>query len=337
MSIPQSSSGCIASSNTVSEQQASKGLTPQITFDDLGLMHFYTVATSMTIEPTLDLRETWQVSAPEEAASHPFLMHSLLAMAALHRISIGTNEHERYMTLAVKHHTLALVGSKPELELVSESNCHALFAFSAMIAISALAIPVCRNLASLPDPIGEMVQVALLMRGSSAIVHTGFQWLETGKFRTLLHSVFISQTDPVLEDVEGVLMNVQIQIESASVPRKNLAAYQNALEYLRVCFRGIFSSQENNTISVPPRNRGVVWSWLATVEVDFITLLSQKDPRALIILAHYAVLLHALDEFWWCCGWGSALITSVSQSVGNDWQLSLSWPNQQIRFRANED
>ena len=293
-------------------------------------MHLYTVATCTTLEPSPELREMWQVSAPKEAASHPFLMHCLLAMAALHQISLGTEDHERYLTLAVKHHNRALAGSKPELEHISERNCHALFVFSAMIAASALALPVCRNLATLEDPVREIAQVAILMRGSNTIVQTGFQWLQNGKFRPLLHHVFLSESDTEPKDVNPVLDKLKTEFEQAAVSKKNLMAYLNAFDRLKLCFRNINLSGESNRVSVRPRDRGVVWSWLATVEVDFIALISSKDSMALVLLAHYAVLMLALDEFWWCRGWGSALIKSISRFVGDDWQQSLSWPTRQI-------
>ena len=302
---------------------------PEITFDDLGLMHLYTSATCMTLDPSPDLREIWRESVPKQAMSAPFLMHSILALAALHQISLGTVHYESNLSLAIKHQSLALTKSKPELNNLSECNCHALFAFSAMIAISALALPVSRPAATLQDPINEFAQTAILMRGSKIIVQEGFPWLEGGPFSPLLRRGFLTNPTGMPKHIAIIFNTLETRIESTKTDERNKASYRSAFKRLNICFHNMHFNQEND-ISIVPGDRGVVWSWLATVEADFIPLLGEKDPMALVLLAYFAVLLHALDEVWWCRGWGSALIKSVLEEVGESWQPSLRWPAKQI-------
>lgn len=56
----------------------------QWTLSDLELMHFYTASTSLTLSNAPSRRNVWQSVVPQIAFSHDFLLHGLLAFAALH-------------------------------------------------------------------------------------------------------------------------------------------------------------------------------------------------------------------------------------------------------------
>ena len=328
MPLPQSSAGSVAG-----QSMSGKHILPdpaqEITFEDLGMMHFYSISTCHTLNAVPEAREIWQTLVPEEAVSRPYLMHSLLALTALHKISLGTVDCEPCLALATKHHSLALAKSKTELDNLSEHNCHALFAFSAIIAVYTLALPVLRNAVSMKDPINEIASTAITMRGSSTIVQWHKDDLSRGKYGALLRPCFLFKKSDMPERMVSALNDLEIRVKLYDKDRPDLAGCSLAFERLRICFMNMHFHPEGHTISVDPGDRAVMWSWLATVDLEFISLLFEHEPMALILLAHYSILLHALNEVWWIRGWGVALIRSISGFVGEDWEPALRWPMQQ--------
>jgi hypothetical protein len=59
-------------------------------------------------------------------------------------------------------------------------------------------------------------------------------------------------------------------------------------------------------------------------------LLSRRKPEALIILAHYAVLLHRRRRVWLVGNVGWILIQEISKFLGTFWKTWLDWPNEVI-------
>ena len=291
---------------------------------DLALMHHFATATYATLcdQSPSCLRETWQIEVPKEAFSQPFLMHSLLALAALHKTVLGdTNDDNQCLTSAVKHHNLALAKSKLALANFSKENCEALFTFSATVAIFALALPVCDNSRVLDDPVCDLAQIATLMRGSATIVRTGLHWVRDGKLEPLLRDGFLSSTCDLAADVQRQLDCLRCRIDSAGYIDHIRTPYLHAVELLTTCFRNI----------VPfPEDRGVVTSWLAMIPPELVSLISERQPMALVLLANYGVLLHCLKDLWWCRNWGAELVKSVSKSLEDEWQDLIEWPKQRI-------
>ena len=64
----------------------------------------------------------------------------------------------------------------------------------------------------------------------------------------------------------------------------------------------------------------------------FATLIKQRKPQALIILAYYCVLLDILDNRWWINGWSTRVLRDVMGSLDEQWRHWIEWPMQSILF-----
>jgi hypothetical protein len=83
-----------------------------------------------------------------------------------------------------------------------------------------------------------------------------------------------------------------------------------------------------NSVYAPNSNRGIVLSWPYMIDLDYEKLLAGREPIALIILAHYAVMLDTFKEYWWLRGWGKQLILHAERYIRNDerWKGLIEWP-----------
>jgi hypothetical protein len=64
--------------------------------------------------------------------------------------------------------------------------------------------------------------------------------------------------------------------------------------------------------------------------LQFVLKLKEQDPLALVILAHYAVILHWLrEEHLWMRGWGKDIVDTVKHTLDKEWLDCIEWPRGQ--------
>jgi hypothetical protein len=81
---------------------------------------------------------------------------------------------------------------------------------------------------------------------------------------------------------------------------------------------------------VPEKAYGLIWTWPILLSSVFTNLLMKRSPEALIILCHYAVLLHRRRHIWLVRNAGQMLISEITRFLGTYWLHWLDWPNEML-------
>jgi hypothetical protein len=105
---------------------------------DLLLIRHFTEHTSRTIAASEETRQMWRIIVPQLASQHEFVMHALLACAALHMAHLYP---ERRSELTIKagtrqNHAMPLFRALPSVE---SDTCDAAIIFARLVAIAAFA------------------------------------------------------------------------------------------------------------------------------------------------------------------------------------------------------
>ncbi|KAI1113241.1 hypothetical protein F5Y14DRAFT_441951 [Nemania sp. NC0429] len=105
-----------------------------------------------------------------------------------------------------------------------------------------------------------------------------------------------------------------------------------ALDYLRnlLSVRDVPQSRSFRYINV--------FRWAVIVPPDFVRLIEQRRPEALIIITYYGVLIHNARDFWVFGDAGAFIIRSITRFLGSYWAEWLTWPNEVLHATncANE-
>jgi hypothetical protein len=137
------------------------------------------------------------------------------------------------------------------------------------------------------------------------------QALEAGK----LPDPEVDKSFLLLED--GAL---NLQVIKSTTTSEEMEAYTDAIAKLRTmlaaCFQGLDLVLRRSTISI----------CAGGVTDTFLRLLSEKRPPALIIMAHYCLLLKYCDECWYMERRSYHLFESVQQSLGSGWDVYVEYP-----------
>ena len=119
-------------------------------------------------------------------------------------------------------------------------------------------------------------------------------------------------TAAVFEDLQRI---TQQEFEDQNVA----ITYRSAIEDLETAFRRYSNVQEEP---------GFVFVWGVVVSEQYVTQLRRKEPMALVLLGHYAALLHGIAGLWWSGQRGRQLVYAVCQLLPSAWQSAMTWPKQ---------
>ncbi|KAK9492442.1 hypothetical protein V1508DRAFT_158707 [Lipomyces doorenjongii] len=294
--------------------------TSNLYMQDLDLMHHYSTQTYRTLSEATKIQEIWKTVIPKEALAHRFLMHGLLALSALHLIEINNGDkgpsRMMYMEIATRHQSLALSSFRPELNSITPLNCNALFAFSCFLSIFAFASSQCMGIEQGMAPVEEIVQAFSLLRGVYEILHMAWDWIEKGQLEPLLRHPGTSTTGAVSAEARAALDHLEeVNNDNRDSEAKEVCCA--AIHKLRESFENFYSQCLQVRIAM---------AWPITVPPAYIILLKSRQPMALVILAHYCVILRWLERCWWLTGWSEKLVEEIYQSLDASWRPSIRWP-----------
>lgn len=74
----------------------------------------------------------------------------------------------------------------------------------------------------------------------------------------------------------------------------------------------------------------LIWGWGNSVDPLFLDLCSARHPVALVVLAHYGVLMSLNAGLWHLRSWPAALLEHIETILNEDWRERLNWPAQMI-------
>ncbi|KAF7591717.1 hypothetical protein BBP40_001161 [Aspergillus hancockii] len=275
------------------------------------LHHWHTVAgASLALNETV--QDLFRVTVPGLALSHPFLMHGLLAVSALHiSQKCPAERRPKYTEVAISHNNLALSLCPSLLSNVTPENCHALFAFSCLVAIFAFAT---QGPAASPTTlsIADVVKIFGLIRGVKSIVEEARSWIQQGEMRPLLRMPGNQRQDskgkPTLEAFTRIqqLVEEQVSLEPALHGSNDGPVISAALEQLT----GILE------LCTTLDNPGAIMAWPVLVDAEYLALLLQEEPTSLVIIGYYGAALNLLSNEWWLDGWGEFLVKLALDRLG---------------------
>ncbi|KAK9323814.1 hypothetical protein V1517DRAFT_257516 [Lipomyces orientalis] len=290
---------------------------------ELELMHHYSTQTYQSFSDTPEIQEIWKTIVPKEALTHRFLMHGLLALSALHLIRANIRKDKTrttYVEIATIHQSLGLNLFRQELNHITPLNCHAAFAFSGILSISAFAFSSCTGIKQGVGPVEEILQTFMLLRGGVEILCIAWNWIENGQLGPILDRKWNGTTldDSVPQEIRNALEHLD-KLNNDNFDGITKEACSSAIEKLRATFGKFYANSEKMRIAM---------MWPIAIPAAYITLLHSRQPMALVILAHYCIILQWLDGCWWMTGWSEQLVLAIYQSLDATWWSSIRCPMQ---------
>ena len=96
--------------------------------------------------------------------------------------------------------------------------------------------------------------------------------------------------------------------------------YRRTLQLLREAFALPYSPWQGLGAKV------AISDWLERVPREFLDLLVERRPKALVLLAHIACLLKRAEQYWYMNGAGERIVRTVVNLLDQEWIGWIQWP-----------
>jgi hypothetical protein len=294
---------------------------------EIRLMHHF--VTSTVNEGFLSahdeaISELWAKHAPIEALKYPFLMNVILSIAALHITKINPSEHN----MAKVHRTYfnaAISGHLQAVRDIGPDNAEPLLISAILIGLPAFTLLQDTDVASYSPPL----QLFRLQGGNSPLFGLGLPMLsKTSKVRSLLTAKphmqeFRREVDNEIY-LQPFLQLMNWRAPGEVVDPESQAAYELVLKFVGCVFSNIEKGEDSSIL------RRMMTSLAAWLPLNYINLLKERNPRALVILAHYFSLAKAMDNVWWMRGISEREVFGIQTILPEQWQWAMAWPLQRL-------
>jgi len=248
----------------------------------------------------------------------------ILAVSALHLVHTGSSEKRAlYRVAAAQHQQQGLQEFTPMIDSITTRNCDALFSCATFIVIFAAAMPQSPGMDIQTETFEKLFCLAQLTKGVFSIIEGAGEWITSGKLGSIFdaHRWSESGVPPLSEDLNQALESIDGLINAANNDY-NTAVHAEAMMWLRKTLDAIQKNIDHPSIS---------FMFLIFAPPSFMELLKRKDQLALVILAHWALILHRSRHLWYIKNWGLHLLEAAYQELQAEWRKSITWPMQQLR------
>jgi hypothetical protein len=256
------------------------------------------------------------------ALSTPYLMDQVLALAALHLSVLASDatkqRQHRHQAVHLQNRALALYNAEnPE---VNDQNCTALLLFSSFVGMHMLYDTVSTQ-TDLLELLDRFIQFAGLHRGVAVVTSRHWHIIRETELRRIV-SVIEAMDDKLDDQPSGGVCDKLLDLLDTAKYRlgpSSLQACHDAVQRLQWTFKQYDALQA-------PFNRHIVFAWPVRISAEYLEMLRSRQPEALVIMAHWALLLHRERDFWIFGQGGQFLISAISSYLGaywDSWMMSL--------------
>ncbi|XRM39978.1 hypothetical protein ABZX51_003305 [Aspergillus tubingensis] len=318
---------------------------------DSALLDHYLQHTYHSFTTNEETDRIWRSIVPGLAHQNVFLLHGLLACTSLHRahMSSGHADQEKAFLLRAYHHQgIALPQFRYAIKHPTADNCHAILVFAYLLVVYSFAAdqPGCsdsnlsedslllvdRNDGEGTEPDSILCNWLYFLRAGCSMLCEVWEQLNEGPVRALSEAWDIDLGyDPetsyltlllsVIPDKATATQSTGDTNETTLVwPEDVTAIYQEAAIVLCRSFayvrahRGLLTTWD------------VLRIWPMEVSLEYMALLHQRHPGALILLAYYCVLLKQMERHWYFEGRAAMLIRAIQRHLKPEWHSFIREP-----------
>ena len=313
---------------------------------DIELIQHYCTRTYLTISSRLATHVIWRDAVFREAFGHEWLLHGIMATAALHKASQVTKSSVDYAKAALAHQNAALAGYIPEVSRPNQDNSIAVFSLSLLLTIWAFAskdLPEGLKMVGgtsaagdatidvrlpLTSPTLQFAQVISILRGIYTIILSTNTWLQ-GDIEEMLRYPREADLPPHSTDAEEAYDILEVAVkEFDDVNTPDLKPTR--IDLKTMCMEQVSRLRSISRCRSVVEWDGHIFSFFIMAPVEFLDAIKQGNPMALAIFAHWAACFRCMDHHWWANGWPQALVDDVCMLIDmRVWSRALEWPMQQ--------
>lgn len=259
--------------------------------------------------------------AIRHALDCPYLIDQLLALAAMHMAHQRPESATTLRHQATELQTRALAYFAKENERLDAGDTGypaPRFLFTTFLSLHVLAETLAYHRSDFHHFIDRFIECIHLHRGIRTVVKPAWEQLLQTEVEPILSLTRLqwpqdprngNECDPLTDIVNA----------SSDLPPASADACHGAIRILQWAFD---LSARLPTSDIPHAVSG----FIVVVPPEFVDVLREHRPEALLILGYYGVLMHRTRRYWVCGRNGAFMIEAVARYLGSPWHEAMRWP-----------
>ncbi|EEU43351.1 uncharacterized protein NECHADRAFT_45071 [Fusarium vanettenii 77-13-4] len=245
------------------------------------------------------------------ALETPYLMNQLLALSAMHLSTANPESSAHYTQTASNLRHRALRGFNKALNDTSQGNATSQFFFASLLALHYFA----ETITAAPNQdfsttLQHVLEYFRLHRGARVLSDRARSTFVSSSVMGWLVAAVKESKEGSHRPSESCSL-LETMLQASDLNEESLQACQGAREALDLVYGWLQG----------PNGWGVhaLLGWSNLIPLRFLSLLEKQTPEALVILAHYAVLMHRFRAFWCLGDVGKRLVNGISGLLATYW------------------
>ncbi|KAJ5636530.1 uncharacterized protein N7484_009843 [Penicillium longicatenatum] len=286
-------------------------------------MHHWVTATAATMS-SADLpavHEMWSVAVPEMAFEYEPLLHTLLALGAAHRATLFPDQANSLRPIQHAYIDFALREHRPITADLDGNTSEAVCVNAVLLSLYTLFLR--------SEPSSDSYEPPLLWlsvaRGIRTILKTVYHQLvqSDSKLKPLLlakPSLFHEGLSNFKGSAKPFHFILEYLLDEEEIDEKTQKAYSESINYLECLY----------TASKAPTPtwilRKMFTGFPPMVPRRFCELVTEKRPRALVILGYLFALAKKVENVWWLQGIPEREVRGIESIIPAEWKWTMVWP-----------
>lgn len=306
----------------------------ELNLSDLELLHFFCTSTASSYHHNPIARRVMSINVPQLGFSHDFVMHGILALAALHLAKTSPERREICIEQAVLHYQTGLKKASLVLPAIDEDNCSALYIFSALTLLYTLASTTLHSTDNF-ILVGEagIAEWIVLSRQSYSIVRVAGEALRAGPLGPIFSAgerrAALQDEHTVTSEGTECLQAIAAHIDETTPDPNHREAYNQTISELIK----IYGVIESLIMQKLPPETSDIFIWPYKLNDPYLDLLQQPTQEALVILSFFAVLPLRFEHHWFLEDFSTHLISRIYPLIDEDHLSWIQWPLQEIGWK----
>lgn len=303
---------------------------PALNLTDLELLHAWQNSTAPSISTFVSriasVLTFWRVSVPEIGFSHPFVLHAVLALSAIHLSRFKRGREQFYKLESERHWNQGFAMTTSQIPQVNDESYHAFFVFSMMSCMYKLAKgPTPGDFLAFSEPGHDPPEWIIYYKGYHSFMILGIDAMRHGPLAELIETAslktrrFFAQSAELADpDPIADLRRLCDEALGSTEGGAQHAPYNAAIDNLARCFTIMFSGEHDGEFNLT--------IWALNIPQDFIPCIQQREPMALVIFAYFVALLNELSAWWVLDGWVNHLMSGIWNALSAGRRNCIRWP-----------
>lgn len=305
-----------------------------ISMSNLQLFHHFLVSTAPTTVEDVHDCAVRQNHVAQWAIEFPSILYLILALSALHLTHEKPALRDEYLQQADAHFTFGVQSATAVLSKLNADTCQKVYISAVLICFAYFG----RG----PRP-GEYLVFSdngpaewlVLMHGVKLILESHYEKVFSGILEPKKGPPLPSMSPPMRNEMDKHIAQVQrlqrlidLQISWDAADR---ITYVLTIDNLTSTLEQVY---EKRSLQKPAAGlMHILMGWLYRLPREFVTHLEQKEPLALVILAHWAGLLKFMESVWFMKGWAERVVNGVCAFLPADFWEWIEWPMQRVQVK----